>query len=72
MTEGKKGKCLCFLVLGIIFVILGLLADNIGLGTGLGFGNKQIAVTFLGVILVLLGAKSCQFGKCCEKSGEHK
>ena len=57
-----KNKKVVKLVLGIALIALGLLADHIGLGTGQGFGWKQITALVVGAVLVLCALKCC--GSC--------
>jgi len=68
MTEEKKrGKCCS--ILGVVLIILGLLADVIGIGNMPGFGYKQIIIVVLGVVLIVCGAKTekCLCEKFCKK-----
>lgn len=65
--EKKEKKCNCLLVLGIIILALGLLADVLGIGGGDGFGIKQILVVVVGAVLTMVGLKTSKFCKCCKK-----
>lgn len=68
MTDENKGnKCNCCLILGIIILALGLLADVIGLGQSQMFGPKQILAVIVGVALIFCGLKGTKFCKCCKK-----
>ncbi|MBN1870322.1 MAG: hypothetical protein JW847_07105 [Candidatus Omnitrophica bacterium] len=62
--ENKKKKCNCCLILGIVILALGLLADVIGLGEVDIFGWKQILAVVIGAALVLCGTKESRFCKC--------
>lgn len=63
MTEEKKGKCGKLLVIAaIVIIILGISADTLGLGRDPGFGPKQFFLVAAGIVLLLLGLKSCK--KC--------
>ncbi len=69
MTEEKKGKkCICCAVVGIVLIVLGLFADNLGIGSSAGYGYKQILVIILGVILLVCGTIPCKFDKFCKCS----
>ncbi len=70
MAEENKGKkCNCGIGVGIIIIAVGILADSIGLGSGLpGYGIKQIAVIALGVVILLCGLLAgSSFCRCPKK-----
>ena len=56
MDNKKKGTLL--VVVGIVFILAGVLADVLGLGEAAVFGYKQIVMVVLGVTLLALGIKS--------------
>jgi len=67
MTEENKGKrCNCCLILGVVILALGILADVIGLGKSDIFGPKQIAAVIVGAALILFALKGSKFCKCCK------
>ena len=43
------------LVVGVIVLLVSVLADAFGLGISVGFGNRQILGTILGIILTVVG-----------------
>lgn len=58
MNIGEK-KGMILRLAGVVLIILGVLADTIGLGGSIGFGYKQIALVILGGVLLFLGGKPC-------------
>lgn len=48
-------SALILLLFGAAVVILALLADEIGIGTGRGFGYYQMIILIVGIVLVLVG-----------------
>ena len=50
------------LVVGVLMVLLGLFADNLGIGADQGIGYKQISLTLVGTAVLaagyFLGSKS--------------
>ena len=52
----KKTIGIGLIVLGVIFAILSLAADSIGLGAEPGIGYKQLTFACVGVIVALVGA----------------
>lgn len=57
MDEKKSNVCKCVVVVGIILLAIGLLADVIGLGKDPGFGPQQTAVIVVGLVILVLGLK---------------
>jgi hypothetical protein len=54
--ERKKKIGLVLLIGGIIFLIISVAADAIGLGHDPGFGSQQTAGTAAGAIAAIVGA----------------
>lgn len=48
-------SALILLLFGAGVVVLALLADDLGIGTGRGFGYYQLIVLIVGIVLVLVG-----------------
>jgi hypothetical protein len=46
---------LILLVLGVLFVVVSVAADRLGIGNSMGFGWKQQLGSVIGVILVIAG-----------------
>ncbi len=42
-------------VVGIVLLVVGLFADSLGIGSGGGFGWKQIAASVAGVVVAAAG-----------------
>ncbi len=53
--KNQKTIGLALLVIGIVLLFISLAADVIGIGSGGGFGFKQIAGSAAGLILAILG-----------------
>lgn len=51
----KKKLGFALLVIGVIILLIGLLADSIGIGGATGFGYKQIIAVVVGVITSIVG-----------------
>jgi len=52
----KKKIGLVLLIVGIVFLIISVAADAIGLGRDPGFGNQQWAGTAAGAVVAIVGA----------------
>jgi hypothetical protein len=52
---GKKTLGIVLLVVGIVFLILSLVADPIGIGGSPGFGRDQILGAIAGAIVTVVG-----------------
>jgi hypothetical protein len=52
---GKKTAGLVLLIVGIALLLAFLSADLIGIGDGLGFGNRQIMGTVAGAVVTAVG-----------------
>ena len=52
----KKKIGIALLIVGIVFLIISVAADAIGLGHDPGFGNQQITGTAAGAIVAIVGA----------------
>ena len=52
----KRTIGLVLLILGIVFLIVSVAADAIGIGHDPGFGNQQTAGTAAGAIVAIVGA----------------
>ena len=65
--QKKKHKHSVFAAVGLLILTVGVFADQIGLGGGLGVGIKQAMVIVAGVLLILIGFKpcGCDKKKCC-------
>lgn len=74
MTDTKESKknCRCALLLGFVVALIGIIADKIGIGGGMGIGLKQGAVIFVGLCLVVLGFMPCKFDKFCKLCKDKK
>ncbi len=51
----RKTLGIILVVLGIVLLIVGVFADSLGVGTGHGFGWKQIAASVVGVVVAVVG-----------------
>lgn len=51
---GRTGA-LIVLTAGLVIVLVGLLADPVGLGTSPGFGVYQIGTVVIGLVVVVIG-----------------
>jgi len=51
----KKTIGFLLIILGVIVLVVSLAADTLGIGSGNGFGWKQILGTVVGVIVALGG-----------------
>ena len=67
MTDAKesKKKCKGTLLLGFVIALLGIIADYIGIGGGMGIGLKQALVIIVGLCLFIVGLFPCKFEKIC-------
>ncbi len=54
--ERKRTIGLALLIGGIVFLIISVAADAIGLGRDPGFGSQQTAGTAVGAIVAIVGA----------------
>ncbi|HBG61540.1 MAG: hypothetical protein A2Y03_06765 [Omnitrophica WOR_2 bacterium GWF2_38_59] len=68
MTDAKESKknCKCCLLLGFVIALLGITADHIGIGGGMGVGLKQGAVIIVGLVIFIFGFMPCKFDKFCK------
>ena len=71
-AQENKKNCKCCLFLGLIFVLIGIFADNIGIGTSMGIGWKQAIVIVVGLCLFILGFMPCRFDKFRKCSKDKK
>jgi hypothetical protein len=51
----KKTIGVLLIVLGVVLLVISIAADTLGIGTGNGFGWKQLSGTVVGVVLALGG-----------------
>ena len=51
----RRRSALIMVVIGVVLALVSLLADAIGVGGDPGFGYKQAAGLFVGVVLVAIG-----------------
>jgi hypothetical protein len=51
----RRALALALLAFGTVVLLLGILADTIGIGTGKGFGYYQMIVVITGIALILAG-----------------
>ena len=58
-----RNRSVALVVIGVALASLSVLADVIGVGTGLGFGWKQIAGTAVGIVVAGIGAWGMRTGR---------
>lgn len=55
-------RSIALVVLGVALALLSALADVIGVGSGVGFGWKQIVGTVVGIIVAAYGVRDLRGG----------
>ncbi len=53
MSQKTLGYVL--IVVGVVLIVLSVFADTLGIGSGGGFGWKQIVGTVVGIVVALVG-----------------
>lgn len=51
----KRSWSVALVVIGVALALISVLADVVGIGSGLGFGWKQIIGTALGIVIAGFG-----------------
>lgn len=55
-------RSIALVVVGVALALLSALADVIGVGSGIGFGWKQIVGTVVGIIVAAYGVRDLRSG----------
>lgn len=51
----KKTVGVTLIIVGIVFLIMSLILDTVGIGSSPGFGNNQITGAVMGVLMIIVG-----------------
>jgi hypothetical protein len=57
-----RSRSVALVVIGVALALISVLADMVGVGSGLGFGWKQIVGTALGVVIAGAGVWGLRAG----------